>query len=67
MVKSSSQRNKASKSHPPKAISPVKTPHLPDQATEPVLAQKLKSFDPIRHGGEVMASPLVGVERFTQD
>jgi hypothetical protein len=48
-------------------ISPVKTPHLPGQATEAVLAQKLTTFDPIRHGAEVMASPLVGVERFTQD
>jgi hypothetical protein len=67
MVKSSSRRCKASRSHPSKAISPVKTPHLPGQATEAVLAQKLTTFDSIRHGAEVMASPLVGVERFTQD
>lgn len=26
------------------------------------LAQKLKAFDPARHGGEVMASPPVGRE-----
>jgi hypothetical protein len=49
------------------AISPVKTPALSVQATKPTLAQKLKTFDPFRHGGEVMANSLVGVERFTQD
>ena len=27
------------------------------------LAQKLKAFDPARHGGEVMASRPVGLER----
>ena len=26
------------------------------------LAQKLAAFDPVRHGGEAMASPLVGRE-----
>ncbi len=67
MVKLSSRRNKASKSHPPKAISPVKTPALLVQATKPSLAQKLKTFDPVRHGCEVMANSLVGVERFKQD
>jgi hypothetical protein len=67
MVKLSSRRNKASKSHPPMAISPVKTPHLPGQATEAVLAQKLKTFDPDLHGSEAMAIPLVGAERFIQD
>jgi hypothetical protein len=67
MVKLSSRRNKASKSHPSEAISPVKAPHLPGQATEAVLAQKLKAFDPDLHGGETMASPLVGAERFKQD
>jgi hypothetical protein len=67
MVKLSSLRNKASKSHPPMAISPVKALPLPVQATEPTLAQKLKAFDPISHGGEAMAIPLVGAERFTQD
>jgi hypothetical protein len=45
----------------------VKTPALPVQATKPTLAQKLKTFDPIRHGCEVMADSLVGVERFTKD
>ena len=67
MVKLSSRHNKASKSHTPKAISPVKTPSLLRRATDQALAQKLKTFDPVRHGGEVMASPLVGVERLTQD
>lgn len=28
------------------------------------LAQKLKAFDPARHGGEVMAAKPVGVEAF---
>ena len=67
MVKLSSFRYKASRSHPPKATSPVKTPPLPGQATEAVLAQKLKTFDPNLHGGEAMAILLVGVERFKQD
>ena len=67
MGKLSSFRYKASRSHPPKATSPVKTPHLPGQATEAVLAQKLKTFDPFRHGGEVMASPLIGEERLSQE
>ena len=67
MVKLSSFRYKASRSHPPKATSPVKTLALPVQATKPTLAQKLKTFDPIRHGGEVMVSPLIGVERLSQE
>lgn len=67
MVKCSTYRRKASRSHPSKAISPVKAPHLPGQATESMLAQKLNSFDPVRHGGEVMASSLVGLERFWKD
>jgi hypothetical protein len=45
----------------------VKTPALPVHATKPTLAQKLKTSDPIRHAGEVMASFLVGVEQFSQD
>ena len=28
------------------------------------LAQRLARFDPARHGGEAMASPLVGAERW---
>ncbi len=67
MVKLSSFRYKASRSHPPMATSPVKTPALPVQATKSTLAQKLKTFDPNLHGGEAMAILLVGVERFKQD
>ena len=35
-----------------------------DQARHMTLEQKLKAFDPQRHGGEVMASNRVGAEVF---
>ena len=28
------------------------------------LEERLKSFDPLKHGGEVMASPSIGMEKF---
>jgi len=67
MVKLSAHHNMASKSQPPMAISPVKTPVLPTRVTKPTFAKKLKTFDPNLHDGEVMACPLVGVERFPKD
>ena len=33
-----------------------------ESETEPTLAQMLQAFDPMKHGGEVMASSPVGVE-----
>lgn len=38
-------------------ITPVATPPL-------TLAQRLALFDPVRHGGEAMASARVGAERW---
>jgi antitoxin MazE len=35
-----------------------------DRPRQQTLAQKLKAFDPKRHGGEVMASGRVGAEVF---
>jgi antitoxin MazE len=31
------------------------------------LAQKLKAFDPLKHGGEVMVTGAVGAEAFADD
>ncbi len=36
----------------------------PVAQTAPSLEQKLALFDPARHGGEAMATPLVGAERW---
>lgn len=33
--------------------------------TEPTLDQMLAKFDPVKHGGEVMAGSAVGVEAFS--
>ena len=38
-------------------VKPVGSPKL-------TLAQKLALFDPVKHGGEVMATGLVGKEKF---
>lgn len=36
----------------------------PLQDTPPTLEQRLARFDPARHGGEAMATPAVGAERW---
>jgi antitoxin MazE len=35
----------------------------PVPIASPSLAERLKCFDPARHGGEEMATPLLGAER----
>ncbi|MHB1701912.1 MAG: AbrB/MazE/SpoVT family DNA-binding domain-containing protein [Acidobacteriaceae bacterium] len=36
----------------------------PIQSATPTLAQRLSRFDPQRHGGEAMAAPALGRERW---